>query len=171
MRKDTRYIIKRRFKGSTLPELLVVMIISGILFLLLFNGLHIITQYSRILGERLSTKNELFYSHSILEQIIEDTDSIRLNDTEQMLLLYKNGEVKQTLLFNDYGIQVNYRELKDTLFTNGVEWILHSQNKDIRVIDSICVKVHINKDTLVLKYRLTNNNDLSNSQTAYADSY
>ena len=81
-----------RYKGTTLPEILIVIILSGILFLILFEGMNIVNRYNYMLKDRLIKKNELFYSHSTLELILEETDSIRKAKEDDILLFTKLGK-------------------------------------------------------------------------------
>lgn len=157
-------VIKMKYKGSTLPEILIVIILSGILFLLLFDGMNIVNTYNLILRNRLITKNELFYSHSILEFIMEETDSIRLSYDEQTLFFYRAGEVRHTLLLNNKGIQVLYKELRDTIFINNSGWKLHYLNDSNYEIDSITIIAPIENDTLTLEYGLSSIQYLINTK-------
>ena len=145
-------IIKNKCRGMTLPELLVVMILSGILFLLLFEGLGIITKYNRILNNRLVMKEELFYSHSTLERFLEETDSARLLDNT--ILFYKAGEVRRTIHFDTCGLCLSYRGMKDTIFTNSAEWEFRFQKDNEINLDSIFIKTLTHKDTLFLEYAI-----------------
>lgn len=155
MRRQITHMLSSRCKGTTLPEVLIVIIISGILFLLLFDGMNIVNKYNRILRNRLIAKNDLFYSHSTLELIMEETDSIRKADEEDMLLFFRTGEIKHTLLLKHEGFQVLYKELQDTIFINNVSWDLHFVDEKKNEIDSIIVITPIDNDTLTLKYGLS----------------
>lgn len=155
MRCLLTHIFSSRCKGTTLPEVLIVIIISGILFLLLFDGMNIVNKYNRILRNRLIAKNDLFYSHSTLELIMEETDSIRKATEEDLLLFYRTGEVRYTLLLKHEGFQVLYKELHDTIFINNVDWELHFIGDKKNEIDSISVITPVDNDTLTLKYGLS----------------
>lgn len=156
MKLSIIHICKRRTQGTTLPELLIVMILSGILFLLLFDGLNMINKYNRMLSNRLWLKNELLYSHSVFEQLMEDTDSIQgSKDDDKLFLFYKNGEVKRTLVLDSGGFSISYRELKDTIFIHNVGWEMRYPDKHESLIDSIIVKAPVDNDTLTLGYGLS----------------
>lgn len=155
MKQDILNRWNSKFSGSTLPEILIVIILSGILFLLLFEGMNIVYKYNHILKDRLTMKNDLFYSHSILERMMEETDSIRASEEEHILLFYKTGEVKYTLSLYNEGFQVLYEELKDTIFTNNLGWELHSTDNNRHEIDSITIITPVDNDTLNLEYGLS----------------
>lgn len=155
MKHQVAHIFYTRLKGTTLPEVLIVIILSGIIFLVLFEGMNIVNRYNHMLKNRLIMKNELSYSHSTLELIMEETDSIRKADEDDMLLFYKTGEIRYTLLLNNEGLQILYKELQDTIFTNNLNWELHYIDEKKHEIDSIIVIVPIDNDTLTLKYGLS----------------
>lgn len=145
-------MMKNKYSASTLPELLIVIILSGILFLMLFDGLNIVNKYGNMLNKRLATKAELFYSHSILERLLEETDSIRYYSEENKLSFYKSGEIKRIILIDSCGLCVVNGELKDTLFTTEFSYQLHSANESETDIDSITIRTKIGKDSLILEY-------------------
>lgn len=155
MKQDILNRWNSKFSGSTLPEILIVIILSGILFLLLFEGMNIINKYTLILKSRLIMKSDLFYSHSTLELIMEGTDSIRTSEEKHILLFYKTGEIKYTLSLFDKGIQVLYEDLKDTIFTNNLGWELHATDNNRHKIDSITIIALVDNDTLNLEYGLS----------------
>lgn len=157
MKCQKTHKFSKRCRGTTLPELLIIIILSGILFLLLFEGMNIINKYNRVLRNRLIAKNDLFYSHSTLESIMEDTDSIRKAE-EDLLLFYRTGEIKYTLLPKQEGFQVLYKELQDTIFINNVYWKLHFIDEKKNEIDSIFVTSIVDNDSLTLKYGLSSIN-------------
>lgn len=144
--------MKGKCKGATLPEVLIVIILSGILFLLLFEGMNILNKYNHILKNRLTMKNDLFYSHSTLELMMEETDSIRTAEEENVLLLYKAGEVRYTLTLDSGGFHVLYKEQNDTLFSDNLGWELHSPDNNRQAIDSLTVITLADNDTLNLEY-------------------
>lgn len=161
-------VINTKLRATTLPELLIVIILSGILFIFLFEGMNIVNKYNHMLCNRLLAKNELFYSHSTFEILMEETDSIRTIDEIDSLYFYKNGEVMRTLIFDSCGLCISYKELKDTLFSYNLSWELFANAEHHHEIDSIIIKVLIDNDTLTLKYSLPYNYNLSSTNKAYA---
>ncbi|MCR5244534.1 MAG: prepilin-type N-terminal cleavage/methylation domain-containing protein [Bacteroidales bacterium] len=80
-------------KASTLPELLVTMVVGGILLLIIFDGVDMIRR-SIGTGDLMDFGEEL----SLLEEreILEDrSDSIVLKDS--VCLFFRNGEIIKTL--------------------------------------------------------------------------
>lgn len=168
MKHCMRHIIKKKCKGATLPEILVVIILSGILFLLVFDGMNIIHKYNRIFAKRLILKNEVFYSHSILELIMEETDSIRTSGEDTLLLFYKAGDVKCSLSLNKEGFHISYKELKDTIFINNLGWRLGTRDEKKHEIDSLFVIAPLNEDTLILEYGLSSHLTSLNTDKEHA---
>ena len=144
MKHHVPHIFYMRYKGTTLPEILIVIILSGVLFLILFEGMNIVNRYNYMLKDRLIKKNELFYSHSTLELILEETDSIRKAKEDDILLFYTTGDIRHS-----------FKELQDTIFINNLDWELRYIDEEKHEIDSIIVIVPIDNDTLTLKYGLS----------------
>ncbi len=144
----------KRLGGTTIVELLVVMIVSGILFLLLFDGLRIVQQYGRILDRKLTHKSGLLYSHQVLEILLEKTDSIRRNGNE--LLFYTNRAVEAERMSIDSAYIVLYGEgFADTLFAGLLDVGVHPVSSHSSLIDSLFVSVRLGSDTLQLDYGLS----------------
>lgn len=168
MKHKTDYLIKGKCRATTLPELLIVIILSGILFLLAFEGMNIVNKYNLMFKDRLLAKNELFYSHSVLELLMEDTDSIRKSDEENILLFYKTGEVKRMLSLDSCGFCISYGELRDTIFSRDINWELHFKDEKEYDVDSIIIKACIDDDTLTLEYGLPFTYNFLNTDKTYA---
>ncbi|MDR0893648.1 MAG: type II secretion system GspH family protein [Mediterranea sp.] len=140
-------------QAFTLPELLVVIILSGILFLAVFEGLNMVTRYSRLLRQRLIDKGELLYSHSVLEGLMDDTDSIcRVPAEGRTLIFYRNGEKKCTLTPDSAGLALTFGSQQDTIFTRRAQTTLFPPGNENTRIDSIVVSVPMEGDTLTLTY-------------------
>jgi prepilin-type N-terminal cleavage/methylation domain-containing protein len=142
---------EKSINGFTLPELLVVMILSGILFLFLFDGLDIINRYGRMTRDKLNKKIELLDGHQALELILEKTDSIRRNNNE--LILFNSGKNVTRLVVDSTRILLySNSDDADTLFNNLIGIKYHSLSKDTTSIDSISLFLLMGRDTLKLDY-------------------
>lgn len=76
-------------KASTLPELLVTMVVGGILLLIIFDGVDLVRK-SMGTGDLLDFGDDL--SRLQEREILEDrSDSVVFRDT--VYLFYRNGEV------------------------------------------------------------------------------
>lgn len=145
-------IIKKRFKGTTLVEILVVMIVSGIVFLLLFDGLNIINQYSHLVNRKINQKLDLLYGHQNLELILEQTDSIQMENGQ--LLLYGTNKLSFLTIDSTAIVLLDEDRNADTLFNNITDVHIHSLTDNKSLVDSIYLSVAINNDTIQLKYGL-----------------
>ncbi len=153
-RIKTYKALTKTFSGTTLTELLVVMIISGILFLLLFDGLNIITKYGHLLNKQLYQKSELLNAHQTLETILETTDSIRKNENE--LLLFNAGRnFGQLIVETPRIILYKEKEHVDTLFTNITNIRYHFISQGSFLLDSIYLYIVLKRDTIELNYALS----------------
>lgn len=145
-------IIKKRFRGTTLVEILVVMIISGIVFLLLFDGLNIINQYSHLVNRKINQKLDLLYGHQNLELILEQTDSMQMENGQ--LLLYGTNKLSFLTIDSAAIVLLDEDRNADTLFNNITDVHIHSLTDNKSLVDSIYLSVAINNDTIQLKYGL-----------------
>ena len=88
---------RNRIKASTLPELLVAMVIGGILLLTIFDGVDIIR---RIIGAGAQPNFGESLQHLQEREIYEErSDSVVHHDS--LLLFYRNGEVIKTMERDD----------------------------------------------------------------------
>ena len=147
-------IIKAKLKGTTIVELLVVMIISGIVFLLIFDGLNLIQRYNGMLNTRLKEKSSLLYSHQTIETLINRSDSIRQDNYN--LLLFSEGLNFGTLNIDSTCIVVFSEEgYRDTLFAGYLSLQMSQVEKHPNLIDSLCITVLVNRDTVALDYGIS----------------
>lgn len=145
--------MKKKLSGTTIPELLVVMIVSGILFVLVFDGLSIVQRYGKILERKFTEKSTLLYSHQVLEALLEKTDSIRRE--ENHLFLYKSNDIMVHRLDVD-STHILYEEagFTDTLFTNLILVEFYPKSLTSSLIDSLSLFVRVGKDTIKLDYTI-----------------
>lgn len=153
-RENIQVISDKKLRGTTMAELLVVMIVSGILFLLLFDGLSIVQQYGRILDKKLFEKSGLLYSHQVFEALLEKTDSIRRNENELCLYMSEGSDIER-LYMDSACILFHKTECTDTLFTGLINIELHAADSHSSLIDSLFLSVRIGKDTVRLEYGLS----------------
>jgi len=154
MNKRQSHYLGKSFSGFTLVEMLVVMILSGILFLLLFDGLNIVNGYGRLARERLNEKSELLNGHQTLELILEKTDSIR-KDKNELLLFNSGANVAHLIIDSTRIVFYENPDQIDTLFSNLVDIKFHSLPEKPMSVDSIFLSLLIGRDTLKLNYGLS----------------
>ncbi len=165
-------LFRKSLSGVTLTEILVVMILSGILFLFLFDGLNIINTYGQLTRGKLEGKIELLNGHHTLNLLLEKTDSIKKEGSDLLLL---NSEMEITRIITDSNLLILYRDADhmDTLFTHLKSIKSHILSDNTQSVDSIYVSLLIGRDTLLLSYGLPPNNgfNLNNKPLDYDTEY
>ena len=86
--------MKRRFSytfaASSLVEILIVIIVSGILFIALFDGVNLVRRYTNRLNKMLAAGNSLLDSHQQLDHLFLSCDSVTASTG--IFCFYKGGE-------------------------------------------------------------------------------
>lgn len=86
--------MKRRFSytfaASTLVEMLIVIIVSGILFIALFDGVDLVRRYTNRLNKALAAGNSLLDSYQQLDHLFLSCDSVTASTG--IFCFYKGGE-------------------------------------------------------------------------------
>lgn len=136
-------------------ELLIVMIVSGIVFLMAFSGLDILRKYSHLLHRRLTAESTLLYSHQALELLVEQSDSIRKEG--QAFLFYANQTVTRRLVADPASASIVVLQ-QDSVIDEWFPQLLHTDchlmNDTTTWVDSLFVTVTLGRDTLRLEYGL-----------------
>lgn len=145
--------LKYCLSGSTLIELLIVMIVSGILFLMLFDSLHIVHRFGNALTDKISRKSTLLYSHQLMEALFEKTDSIRKEDDK--LLFYTYGSSQCSLTVDSLQLILSDKNGNDTLFVDLKGLSTHALEETSSLIDSIHIVTMLGTDTIKLDYGLS----------------
>lgn len=117
-------------KASTLPELLVVMIISGIVIGLLFDGVELFRRYSNQLVEHLTQSNNLLTVTNWITAITENCDSIR---QRQDVMTYRKGAVHTTISISDSLLLINDEILPIKVTSIGVR---ENPNADTLIVET-----------------------------------
>ena len=134
--------MKRRFSytlaASTLVEMLIVIIVSGILFIALFDGVNLVRRYTNRLNKTLAAGNSLLDSYQQLDHLFLSCDSV-IGGPESFCF-YKSGE-RLVLVEHRDSLLVCTRSIGvDTLFRE-VEEIRIVPVRDIPVpVDSLGVR-------------------------------
>ncbi|MEA4918883.1 hypothetical protein [Proteiniphilum sp.] len=151
-----RNIIRKRLKANTLVELLLTMIISGIIFLLVFDGVDIIRRFSHMVNNRISTNQTVLYSHQFMEHLVENADSIVKRGNK--LLFYRESTVSDSVAIGDSFFILETPGLTDTLFAGYINYGTSPTPDNTNHIDSIFIHCAINtRDSIWLEYGLPSN--------------
>lgn len=87
-------------KASTLAEMMVVMIISGIIIGLLFDGVNIFRKYSNVITTHFLASNKLLTTSNHLTSLIENSDSLK-QEQEQEIIIYRKGAIFSEIRLSD----------------------------------------------------------------------
>lgn len=132
------------------------MIISGIIFLLVFDGVDIIKRFSYIVNNRISANQTVLYSHQFMEHLVENADSIARSGDK--LLFYRESMVSDSVTIGDTSFILESRGLTDTLFAGYIDYRTSSLLDHAGRIDSLFINCVVNKrDTIWLEYGLPSN--------------
>lgn len=127
-----------RLKAQTLMEVLVAMIIGGIIFLSIMDGMILFRQYAASVTERMESNIGLYDSYYRLETLVSNSDSIL--DTGRSLEIYTEGNQRYTLKESDSLILLSQGDFSDTLFI-GMSIIPVFNKNNPRWVDALCLMV------------------------------
>lgn len=125
-----------RLAGSTLSELLVVMVISSVLLLTLFEGFSLFQRFMRGMEKDLSTSIQKFNGYQHLEHLFLSSDSLK--ESHPGMEFFRDGEVKAKLHITDSLLIVELPGGRiDTLFSKLSSPHLVSNRDNPWLVDSL----------------------------------
>lgn len=152
-----KFDVKRfEWEGTTLVEILVVITVSALLFLALFDGADLVRRLTAGLTDRLLSSYRLSDNYRRMDCLLEANDRAELRG--ERLFLYRNGEVYSVLEKRDSVIVRVYEESADTLFRSVERWRLMSHKEDFSFPDSLRVYLRVGKKNLDLPFGIGNRN-------------
>lgn len=142
--------------GSTMIELLIVMLVTGIVFLMAFEGLGVIRQYSTLVSRKLMQKSTLLYSHQVFEALMEKSDSIRMENQKIIFYTEASDAAEKCLVIDSTSLRLLHHESSsEVLFPEMVHISFYFSDKNRDLIDSIFITVKADRDTLKFNYGLS----------------
>lgn len=151
-----RRVINRPLKANTLVELLLTMIISGIIFLLVFDGVDIIKKFSNTVNKRISAGQTMLYSHQFMEHLMENADSVL--ERGDRLFFYRGGIVTDSVTIGDSFFILETRGMADTLFNDYISYHIFTSVEHTGHVDSLYINYAGNgRDSIRLEYVLPSN--------------
>ena len=136
--------------ASTLVEGLIVMIISGIIFLSVFEGVGMIRKVTSRMIVRLNSHCGLQEKYFELDGLFRECDSI-LNQNER-LDFYRKGIIHETIGYRDSLLVLTRGEFTDTLFKRVNGWRL-VRNGECWV-DSLVLWLRVKKGLVELPFTI-----------------
>lgn len=151
-----RQEISRPLKANTLVELLFTMTLSGIIFLLVFDGVTIIKEFSNTVNQRIEVSQTMLYSHALMEHLVENADSIIEKD--ERLLFYKGGIAADSLTRGDSFFVIETAGIPAILFEGMVDYRVFISLERPGHVDSIFINyIGTTGDSIELEYGLPTN--------------
>ena len=141
----------QRMRGSSLPELLVAMILAGLVLFSAYEGL-------TLLQRRLSSAShaaaswQLIQADAVVERLMQQADSIIHSDSG--LLFYSSGVCSDTLTAD--GRTIEYRNgISDDVLFSDAAWVVTGYTSDTRgLVERLDIFLpYSTEDTLHLTYK------------------
>ena len=135
--------------ASTLPELLVLMILCGILFLCVMDGMQLIASSVRSITQRITQRSQLYVNYHRIEGLIARADS--LHSQSGKLEIYSQGDPFAILERRDSLLLVQLNKRIDTCFTSLIDWDTLSASDPWapRGIDSLKIHLRTPADSVI----------------------
>lgn len=134
----------RNYKASTIVELLVVMIIMGIIFTVLFEGMNMIKKFSNKITVEFGVTTDILLRYKYIDNLFDNADSVKFADSEY--LFFKRNVINRVNL--------------DTCFKTITKTTQIFIDEDRGLIDSLHINVLLKTDTLYLKFGVIDNPDI-----------
>lgn len=106
--------IRKRLMASTLVEILILMILSGIVFLSVMDGLGLLRRFLDRTSQRIAGHTEQYAGYFRTVDLTGDSDSL-LAENERSVALYRRGGIHARLSLADSALIVRQDERSDTL--------------------------------------------------------
>lgn len=141
--------VKYTVQASTLPEVLILMILTGIVFLGVMDGMRLLGALVTATAERITSNSLLYTNYERLDDLIYTSDSML--SREGKLLIYREGEMCAMLCRRDSCLTIQLKAGTDTLFESLVAWdtLPESNFGNSSGIDSLCITLQIPPDSAI----------------------
>lgn len=137
-------------RASSLPELLVAMVLSGLVLFFAYEGTGMIMKRLGLSGQEHG-QWQLLQSHALLERLMMQADSVVISG--ECILFYSSGIPSDTLTTNGKSVIYKKNGIDEILFSKATlraEKFLQESCGAVR-----CIDIHLpgtGKDTLHLSY-------------------
>lgn len=134
--------------ASTLVEVLILMILSGIVFLSVMDGLGLLRRFLDRTAQRIAGHTEQYAGYFRTVDLAGDSDSLVL-ESEGTLALYRRGGVHARLSLADSALIVRQDERSDTLLRNVVRLRTASADGPDRRVDTMIVELRTDQNSVL----------------------
>ena len=128
--------------ASTLVEVLILMILSGIVFLSVMDGLGLLRRFLDGTSQRIAGHTEQYAGYFRTVDLTGDSDSL-LAENEWSVALYRRGGIHARLSLADSALIVRQDERSDTLLRTAPDTGPGGR------IDTLLVKLRTERDSLL----------------------
>ena len=137
-------------RGSTMVELLVLMIVAGIVFLAVIDGMTLGQRYFDIVAENIDYGQTQYEGYCRIEALINQADSVTCTDEEVTIWMISGTSAR--LRIEDSSLLVEVDMVRDTLLHH-VAWgrNVWSQDESVR-IDTLHILVHSTNGLVALHF-------------------
>ena len=131
--------------ASTLVEVLIFMILSGIVFLSIMNGLELQNRFLNNIAQRIVDRTDQYAGYFRIVDLVGDSDSMCVNEVGE-IALFRQGYIYACVFHADSVLIVRKEKNMDSGIVGvDVTPVALYPNK----IDSLFVKVMKNRDSIV----------------------
>ena len=134
--------------ASTLVEVLILMILSGVVFLSVMDGLGLLRRFLDRTSQRITGHTEQYAGYFRTVDLAGDSDSL-VSEGEGTLALYRKGGIHARLSLVDSALIVRQDERSDTLLRNVVRLRTVSEPTLGARIDTMIVELRTEQDSVL----------------------
>ena len=134
--------------ASTLVEVLILMILSGVVFLSVMDGFGLLNRFLDRTSQRISEQTEQYAGYFRTVDLAGDSDSL-ISEGERTLALYRKGGIHARLSLADSALIVRQDERSDTLLRNVVRLRTVPEPVPGARIDTMIVELRTEQDSVL----------------------
>ena len=140
--------IRNRLPASTLVEVLILMILSGIVFLSVMEGFGLLRRFLDRTSQRIAERTEQYAGYFHTADLAGDSDSL-ISEGERTLALYRKGGIHARLSLADSALIVRQDERSDTLLRGVVRLRTAPDIGPGGRIDTLLIELRTERDSLL----------------------
>lgn len=144
---------KTHHKAFTLQELLVVMIITGIIFLAVMDGFRLYGKYAQMARKRMNEDIDIYNNYSRLELLAEQCDTV-YSISDSLVIIEESDSLSFLTLQPSSFIAITERNITDTLFSQVLSINIKRNEEQLHTTDTLIISVKDKKrdDYIDMKY-------------------
>ncbi len=140
--------IRNRLPASTLVEVLILMILSGVVFLSVMEGFGLLRRFLDRTSQRIAERTEQYAGYFRTVDLAGDSDSL-ISESERTLAIYRKGGIHAWLSLADSALIVRQDERSDTLLRYVVRLRTVPEPAPGARIDTMIVELRTEQDSVL----------------------